>query len=421
MDSTGRPRGGAVEIPGEHRRAVSNALTPLTFLLLAVHSERTTCVQPSGYTTTMKQDLVALAANRSNVDLVASLQVLAARGREDAAAMVAHVAEIERRRIPLAEGYGSLFTYCRVALRLSEHEAYNRVVAAEAAPRFPAILDGLVDGSLNLTTVRLLAPHLTPENHRDVLARASGRSKREVEALVASLAPQPDIPPSIHKLPGPSHSLASAGEAIPLEALTRLPSSADPCRPLALTPGPDEAPADPLVPLARTAPRPVVAPLSPTRYRVQFTVGAETYEELRLAQDLLRREIPDGDPGAIFARAVKLLLAQVAKEKTAATATPRPAPPSDPGSRHIPATVKRAVWRRDRGQCAFVARGGRRCAERAYLELHHIQPFALGGDNTASNIALRCRGHNAYEAELDFGSRVRGAGIREADVGRNAS
>jgi hypothetical protein len=158
-----------------------------------------------------------------------------------------------------------------------------------------------------------------------------------------------------------------------------------------------------LVPLAKTNPRPVVAPLSATRYRVQFTVGEEAYEELRLAQDLLRREIPNGDPGAIFARAVKLLLAQVAKEKTAATDAPRPAPPSDPGSRHIPATTKRAVWRRDRGQCAFASKAGRRCTERAYLELHHLQPFALGGGKTVSNIALRCRRHNAYEAELDFG------------------
>ena len=162
------------------------------------------------------------------------------------------------------------------------------------------------------------------------------------------------------------------------------------------------------------APRPIVSPLSATRYRVQFTVEAETYDELRLAQDLLRREIPTGDPGAIFSRALKLLLAQVVKEKTAATAAPRPAPPSAPGSRHIPASVKRAVWLRDRGQCAFVARSGRRCGEHAFLELHHIQPFAMGGEATVDNISLRCRRHNVYEAELAFGRyEPRPEGMRE--------
>ena len=166
---------------------------------------------------------------------------------------------------------------------------------------------------------------------------------------------------------------------------------------------PDPTPTVPGILGSASAPRPLVAPLSPTRYRVQFTVGAETYEDLRLAQDLLRREIPDGDPGAIFARALKLLLAHVAKQRAAATSMPRPVRPVAPGSRHIPASVKRAVWLRDRGQCAFVARLGRRCTQRAFLEFHHIQPFAIGGEATATNISLRCRRHNIHEAELVFG------------------
>jgi HNH endonuclease len=350
----------------------------------------------------MTHDLLIAAAARSNVDLVARLQNLAGRSREDTAEMVAHLAELEARRIHLAEGYGSLFTYCTTALRLSEHEAYNRMVAAQAAPRFPAILDGLADGSLNMTTVRLLAPHLTPENSRDVLTRAAGRSKREIQALVASLAPKPDVAPSIRKMPAPTDDAASASQKASPDTLAASLTAGGDATPLPSTQANETAP-DPPVSAPMAAPRPIVAPLSATRYRVQFTVDAETHDELRLAQDLLRREIPNGDPGAIFTKALKLLLARVMKEKTAAVAAPRPAPPSDPGSRHIPASVKRAVWGRDRGQCAFVAGEGRRCTERAFLEFHHIRPFALGGEKTVSNIALRCRRHNAYEAELDFG------------------
>ena len=72
-------------------------------------------------------------------------------------------------------------------------------------------------------------------------------------------------------------------------------------------------------------------------------------------------------------------------------------------SRHIPADVKRAVWRRDAGQCAFVGLTGRRCSERTFLELHHVQPYAKRGPATVTNIALRCWRHNQYEAELIFG------------------
>ena len=76
----------------------------------------------------------------------------------------------------------------------------NRIEAARAARRFPAIL-ALEDGSVTLTTVRLLAPHLTAENHQHVLALARHKGKREVEELVASLRPLPPVPSTIRKLP----------------------------------------------------------------------------------------------------------------------------------------------------------------------------------------------------------------------------
>jgi len=71
-------------------------------------------------------------------------------------------------------------------------------------------------------------------------------------------------------------------------------------------------------------------------------------------------------------------------------------------SRHIPAAVKREVWKRDSGRCAFVGTLGR-CTEEAFLEFHHVIPFAEGGAATTTNIELRCRAHNAYEAQQHFG------------------
>jgi hypothetical protein len=137
---------------------------------------------------------------------------------------------------------------------------------------------------------------------------------------------------------------------------------------------------------------------------VQFTVGTETHEKLRRVQDLLRREIPDGDPGTIFDRALTLLLEDVARKKLAETPNPRPIRTSEATrSRHIPAHVKRTVWLRDSGRCAFVAKNGHRCNERAFLEFHHVEPYGIGGETTAANLSLRCRAHNAYEAEVLFG------------------
>lgn len=349
----------------------------------------------------MNTNLLAAAARLSDDALLARIKLLAQNSRELTVELIAHLAEIANRKLHRREGPGRLFGYCTEVLRFSEAAAYNRIKAVRAVRKFPVILDLLAEGSVNLTTVRLLVPHLTLENHQAVLSEAKGMKRRQVDKLVARLSPKPDVAPSIRKLPTPVASAAL------LAAAELLAGENEKGAPAELPPGPSasaatiERPA-PAAP-ALTIQRPVVAPLSPDRYRVQFTVGKETEEQLRRLQDLLRAEIPDGDPGAIFARALPLLLREAEKKKFAATSTPRPGRGMKPGSRHVPAAVERRVWRRDSGQCAFVATNGRRCTERSYLEFHHCAPYGLGGEATVRNISLRCRAHNAYESELVFG------------------
>jgi len=348
----------------------------------------------------MKTHILATAAALSDRDLLARLAALSGRERDASVELLAHLAALDTRpAVYAAQGYGSLFSYCTHALRLSEDAAYNRIEAARASRRFPVILDLLASGSLSLTSVRILRRHLTPENHEAVLARAKGRSRHEIDALVAELAPQPDVPASVRRLPTPTANLTPMPPppAVPVQTATIAP----------LKPAPALAP--PPAPLPPT-PHPIVQAIAPERYRVQFTIGEETHEKLRRLQALLRREIPDGDPGAIFDRALSLLLEKVEKAKLAAVAKPRPRRSIRPGtdkvhklSRHIPREVKRAVWQRDGGQCAFVSPTGRRCGERTFLEFHHVKPHAKQGPATVANISLRCRCHNQYEAELIFG------------------
>jgi hypothetical protein len=157
----------------------------------------------------------------------------------------------------------------------------------------------------------------------------------------------------------------------------------------------------------------VIAPLAPQRYKVQFTASVETHAKLLQARELLRSQIPDGDVGEIFDRALTVLLKDLTKRKFAATDRlresdsehARPSRGTVPKTRHIPAEVKRTVWSRDGGQCAFVAPDGRRCTERVFLEFHHVVPYSAGGEATVENIQLRCRAHNGFEAELVFGRR----------------
>src|SRR6266581_8978291 len=141
----------------------------------------------------MKINILAIAAGLSDRDLLARLETLAGRERESLVELVAHLAALDSRpALYAACGFGSLFSYCTQALRLSEDAACNRIDAARACRRFPVILDLLAAGSLTLTTVRMLKKHLTEENHESVLARALNRRREDIEALIAELAPRPD-------------------------------------------------------------------------------------------------------------------------------------------------------------------------------------------------------------------------------------
>ena len=343
----------------------------------------------------MQNDILASLSHLSDAQLVAQVKSLVARERDATAQIVAHLAELDTRDVHLKEGYTSLFVYCRDALGLSEWEAYSRIEVARAARRFPVILEMLADGSVNLTTVKLLASHLTPANHREALESARGKRKPEVEEIVARLSPRPDVPPSVRRLPAPR----SVSTMPPLPLVTSTLTTPDPSS--VPTPAPDQA----VRPLSiRPA---AVEPLSPDRYKLQLTIGGDTLEKLRLAKDMLGHAIPSTDDAAILDRALTVLLVDLAKKKFGDTPKPRRSRGTKPGARYPSAKVQRAVWVRDLGRCAFVGTSGHRCNERRFVEFHHVDPYILGGEATVDQIELRCRRHNDYEGRLYFGKRRR--------------
>jgi hypothetical protein len=335
---------------------------------------------------------ITIPSHLSNDELVATVRSLAGREREATAELIAHLAELDARRLYLGAGFSSLFTYCLEVLRLSEAEAYNRIEAARAAKRFSLIIDRLAEGSLNLTTVRLLASHLTADNHLELLAAASGKSRRAVEELLARHFPQPDVASSVRKLPAPRVTPAQPIATASAPSVSLAAVDAALTVPVPARPAPGTRP-------------PVIAPLAPDRYQIRFTASAATCEKLRLAQDLLRHAVPTGDTAEIIDRALTALLEDLARKKFAKTDRPRVGRGVAPGSRDVAAKVRRAVGIRDSGRCAFVSKAGRRCNERSFVEFHHLDPYGVGGEATVDTIELRCRAHNNYEAELFYGRR----------------
>jgi hypothetical protein len=275
-------------------------------------------------------------ANTSDQDLLATVSRLVDDERRATARLIAALAELDARRLYLGQGCSSLFTYCTQVLHLSEHAAYLRIEAARAARRFPVVLERLADGEITLTAIGLLAPHLTLENHVELLDAAGHRSKRHVEQLIARLRPQAVVTASVRKLPSPVQTSSAPRGASPPETT----HVAEPPRHAPAT-APGELPA------ARPA---LVRPLAPERYKVQFTVGSDTLEKLRRVQDLLRHRVPTGDVAAVFDRALTVLLEHLEKAKIATTEHPRASRGHTQRSRNIPAAVRRQVWARDEGR-----------------------------------------------------------------------
>lgn len=314
--------------------------------------------------------------------------------RRGGAAVVALLAEFEFRRLHLQLGHPSTFDYCLQVLKLSEHEAYNRIEVARASRKFPTLLERLADGCLSLTAIRLLAPHLTPENFERLTREAQGKRVEGIKLLIATLKPQPPVPSVVRKLPDPKPAVMTvpAGPAPAQESsmvLADMPASAAPAA----------------TPASR---RPIVAPLSESHYKLQVTISASARERLQQIQDLMRHRIPNGDPAAIVENALDVLHAKLLREKAAIVAKPRTGKAATEGKgRYIPASIKREVFRRDDGRCAYVAPDGRKCGSTSGVEFHHLRPYAVGGEATAANLEMRCRAHNGFEWERHLDEETR--------------
>jgi hypothetical protein len=360
--------------------------------------------------------MITHASHLGNAELTAELSRLARCEREATAALIVHLAEFDARRLFEGAGYSSLFKYCMAVLHLSEDAVYNRITAARVARQYPVVIEKLECGALSPTTVRLLAIRLTPENHPELLAAASGKGKQAVEELLARRFPQPDVAARVRKVPTPRMTPVAdiAVTSVPTpNTLAPVVGCAALAAPAAAVP---DAAAAPLVLPVPAPARAVVRPLAPERYEIRFTASGEMREKLRVAQDLLGHAIPSGDIAQVFDRALTLLVADLSRKKLAATERPRRSRGQSDKSRNIPAEVRRLVDARDARRCRFLAPDGRRCDERRFLEYHHVVPYAAGGQPTVDNIELRCRAHNGYEVTRFFGPgkrRTRGDTGRE--------
>jgi hypothetical protein len=335
-------------------------------------------------------------ADVTDRDLQTELARLLANGARTEARVIAHLAAVEERRLHLEAGSSSLFHYCCSRLGLGENEAFYRITAARLARRFPAIFGFIERRTVHPTAVCLLRDYLTPENRRELLDEASGKTKLQIQEMLARRFPRPDVASTIRKLPSPR-----VQEPARVLALHRsVPTPEDNAANEASSESPARAEAASSAPSASKS---VVEPLSAARYRIQLNASAQLKQKLEHAAALLSHAIPNGDLSAVIERAVDLLIERVEKERFAQTKLPRRGrglDRSDSGRssksralqarvrEHIANATKRQIVARDGLRCTFVGSDGQRCTATKFTQIHHEEPWARGGGETADNLRI---------------------------------
>jgi hypothetical protein len=231
----------------------------------------------------------------SNDDLHANTRRIVARSNQLLAALLAHLAEVDARGIHRDRACSSLYTYCIYELRMSEDAGFRRARAAKIAQKFPILFDQIAAGEIHLTGLLMLGPHLTEENHRDLLARAKHRTKKEIARLFRVIDPLPDVRALVEPLgPAPTLVPGNATWSQMVNALApevrELPPGDRPSDWSGSTPDNDVLDAEPEREPEPDLPEPFDVP--PQRYKVQFTATQEYVDLLETARDLLAHAVP---------------------------------------------------------------------------------------------------------------------------------
>ena len=117
----------------------------------------------------MRDEIVRYAHRLESLsisELSQGAEKLVSRERRYTAALIAHLAEISRRKGYLELGFKNLFEYCRIHLGLGKGSVWSRTQLANVSRRFPQVLEYLIEGKASLSSLGVLAAHLSAAMYR---------------------------------------------------------------------------------------------------------------------------------------------------------------------------------------------------------------------------------------------------------------
>jgi hypothetical protein len=146
----------------------------------------------------------------SDTELTGRLRQLVRHEQNLTLSILSHIAEVGRRQLYLQKAYSTLTEYCIHELGYGESSAWRRVRAARVIKDVPEVYDLMRNHQLSLSTVLQIAKVIDARNKDSLLPRIVGKSKSEVDAILADYQIPQAIPdtarPRLVKKPVPAPS-----------------------------------------------------------------------------------------------------------------------------------------------------------------------------------------------------------------------
>ena len=275
-----------------------------------------------------------------------------------------YLSELDLRGAYRELGYSSLYMYCKEALKYSDGSAYRRVQAAKCLVTNPEIYDLIKEGKVTLCAVSEVAKVKDEKNKTELLKVSEGKTQLEVQAMAAQFHP-----PQVSK----KEKIKAKLVEVKVQPIFDRTVETDKLK----------------------------------THITQYDFHVAGDEEFMGLYKEVKELVGNVPASEVLKRCMKEFIAKrtVVKRQVKVSQAKN--------SRFIPKSNKATVLKRDNGQCTFVSKDGKRCTERHGLQVDHVKPFALGGDNSVGNLRMLCQAHNLYLAEKAFGrEKVRGHASR---------
>jgi len=390
----------------------------------------------------------------SDRELIAKLKNLVVEERKITTEILRFLKEVEARRLYATWGYPSLFEFCTKELGYSASASQRRIesmrlLKSMSETEVKSVEEKLNAGHLNLTQLSMLqtfvrhqekveSKKIRPEKKIEWLHQLENHSTRDCEKILQAIEPLHSPLFSKEK----ERSLGDGRTELKFSISNQLLKKLERIREIRAHQNPKMTYEDLLEYLAEVAlqkidperrvnkkapdaiAQKITSPPHP-EFKAQITAlkrGEEKSSEYKADKSNVQLE---QWPATLLEQRPAIFLDQklvsfldlkfAALQEQKIRALPAPEVPtieplfSNPDplkqvSRHIPTSIKRKVWHRDKGCCTFVSpETGRKCASRFGLEFEHIHPFALGGHSTEENLTLHCKSHNLTQAFKKLG------------------